>query len=366
MIPNPSTLMDAKTRLFLVRGAVLFYFCLEGSLIGLWTAYVPHVQDHLNISDTLLGSAILFFYLGQVLGSPLAGLCLHYFGAKNSTGVGAILYATFLPVVAQANSFATLCLVFFTWGSAEVLLDVSMNTSGVIAEVEAGFPIVGFFHGSYSISAAVGGVIGSALISKGYRDTNVYLFAMGISLLFISLSYYIYYDMDEERKIMATMDVATTDSMLGNTDVSATVSSNYNTERDSKDTVGSDRDRIISNSSETKSTHDASKHTPTADDSKDKQHEEGEKQGNEEEETQRDDEAWHPLVWKDRKSIDSSDPESMHTHSQEPPGKEKGSYTRRDILDLLMIPRSVDLFVLSCVGKRSLGFLYSVSRLLLP
>ena len=133
----------------------------------------------------------------------------------------------------------------------------------------------GLFHGSYSISAAVGGVIGSALISKGYRDTNVYLFAMGISLLFISLSYYIYYDMEEERKIMATMNAATIDSMVGNTDVSATVVV-ITTQKEIVRTQRAAIRRIISNSSDTKSTHDASKHNPTADDSKDKQHEEGE------------------------------------------------------------------------------------------
>ena len=40
-----------------------------------------------------------------------------------------------------------------------------MNASGVVAELVAGIPLMGSFHGSYSIAAAFGSLIGSSLSS---------------------------------------------------------------------------------------------------------------------------------------------------------------------------------------------------------
>jgi hypothetical protein len=50
-------------------------------------------------------------------------------------------------------------------------MDVAMNSSAVLAETVAEIPIMGSFHGSYSVAAAIGSLLGGVLSSKGWSAT---------------------------------------------------------------------------------------------------------------------------------------------------------------------------------------------------
>jgi Na+/melibiose symporter-like transporter len=65
---------------------------------------------------------------------------------------------------------------FFMFGLCMSIMDVSMNSSGVLAETVHGQPIMGSFHGSYSIFSALGGLIGSSLKSSGLQSEEVFLY----------------------------------------------------------------------------------------------------------------------------------------------------------------------------------------------
>ena len=47
-------------------------------------------------------------------------------------------------------------------------MDVSMNACGVVAEIVENRPLMGSFHGSYSIAAALAALIGSSLGASGW------------------------------------------------------------------------------------------------------------------------------------------------------------------------------------------------------
>jgi hypothetical protein len=48
------------------------------------------------------------------------------------------------------------------------VMDVAMNASAVVAELVAEIPLMGSFHGSYSVAAAIGSLFGSILSSSGW------------------------------------------------------------------------------------------------------------------------------------------------------------------------------------------------------
>lgn len=54
-------------------------------------------------------------------------------------------------------------------------MDVAMNASGVLAETVAGHPIMGSFHGCYSISAALGSLVGGLMMSLGLDTGDIFL-----------------------------------------------------------------------------------------------------------------------------------------------------------------------------------------------
>ncbi len=173
--------MDALTRkLRLNRGGVLYFFSLEGGTVGLFTAFLPQIQDHLGLSDDKLGTAVFFFYLGEMVGTPAVAFCLRRFGSKNSTYVGSLLFTALLVSVSFADGFFSLSGIFLAFGIGECLLDVSMNALSILVETVAAYPIIGSFHGSYSVAAAVGGVIGGSLVSAGFVQLHVFsvLFAL--------------------------------------------------------------------------------------------------------------------------------------------------------------------------------------------
>ena len=166
---------ELSRKLRVNRLGVLYYFSLEGCTIGLWTAFLPQIQEQLKLSDDRLGTAVFFFYLGQMVGTPAVAYCLRQFGSKNSTYAGSILFETLLVIISFANGFSALCGILLAFGIGECLLDVSMNSLAILVETVAAYPIIGSFHGSYSVAAAVGGVIGGSLVSAGFIQLHVFL-----------------------------------------------------------------------------------------------------------------------------------------------------------------------------------------------
>jgi MFS family permease len=54
-------------------------------------------------------------------------------------------------------------------------MDVAMNASAVLVETVAGHPIMGSFHGCYSISAAIGSLVGGLLSTAGWGTSDIFL-----------------------------------------------------------------------------------------------------------------------------------------------------------------------------------------------
>eukprot|EP00602_Paraphysomonas_sp_CaronLab_P011306 CAMPEP_0185039538 /NCGR_PEP_ID=MMETSP1103-20130426/36474_1 /TAXON_ID=36769 /ORGANISM="Paraphysomonas bandaiensis, Strain Caron Lab Isolate" /LENGTH=381 /DNA_ID=CAMNT_0027578465 /DNA_START=307 /DNA_END=1449 /DNA_ORIENTATION=+ len=63
------------------------------------------------------------------------------------------------------------------------LMDVSMNACGVVAELVADKPLMGSFHGSYSIAAALSSVLGSGLASINWTPLEIFSAVCSVSVL---------------------------------------------------------------------------------------------------------------------------------------------------------------------------------------
>ena len=53
----------SKTRNMLVRIAVMHYYVLEGVFVGVFSSFLPRMQVTLGLSDSMLGSAVIFYYV---------------------------------------------------------------------------------------------------------------------------------------------------------------------------------------------------------------------------------------------------------------------------------------------------------------
>ena len=190
---------------FWVRVSVFWFFCVEGTYNGVFSAYLPEVQDRLNISDNVLGGVVLLNYLGQVLATPGAGGVMRKWGSKTATFSAGFLFATSLPLLATTPTVFALCIVLLWYGLTQGFMDCSMNSSGILTEAVAGYPVLAAYHGSYSIAAAAGGFIATAMSAAGWPEINVYSITAGICTTCTIVAGMTLYGLEDEKAILSSV-----------------------------------------------------------------------------------------------------------------------------------------------------------------
>ena len=193
--------MSVLFRNLLARIAVFHFFMLEGIYDGTWSCYLPGIQNKLQITDSQLGTAALFVYLGITIASPFSAYCLRHLGSQFSTYIGSIIFGLSINGIAQTNSFVMLMITLFTYGWTMGIMDVSMNSAGIPAEIVAGRPLLGTFHGSYSAAAAVGSIFGSLLVATKLSIVTVFGALSALSLVFSTAASTLMYTHSQEIKI---------------------------------------------------------------------------------------------------------------------------------------------------------------------
>lgn len=125
------------------------------------------------------------FYVCSVLGSKWATISSAYLFICALPFIGINPHMNFSFDEAQSRALLSVTMFWFgftlgrlkaclTFHSLYVpvslagLLDVSMNSCGVVAEIVQNRPLMGGFHGSYSIAAALAAFTGSSLSAIGW------------------------------------------------------------------------------------------------------------------------------------------------------------------------------------------------------
>ena len=141
------------------RLAVMTVFLLNGTALGNWFPRIPAVQRELDLSDGLLGVALLGTAVGALLAMPATGWLIARHGSRAVTTVSALALFAALPLPAFAPSLAWLIPALALLGAANGVLDVSMNAQAVAVERRYGRPIMTTFHGLFSLGGLVGAVV---------------------------------------------------------------------------------------------------------------------------------------------------------------------------------------------------------------
>jgi len=187
---------------FWVRIAVWWFFVCEGTYNGVLSAYLPQIQERLGINDGKLGAAMLLNYMGQMLATPGAGLTMRKKGSRVATFSGGFAFVICIPFVAMDTSYTIFCVILLYFGLTQGFMDCSMNSCGILTEVVAKYPVLGSYHGSYSIAAAVGAFVGNVLYAAHWSDLNVCTVLAAASAALTLLAGYTLYDMREEKEIL--------------------------------------------------------------------------------------------------------------------------------------------------------------------
>jgi MFS family permease len=169
------------------RVSAVAYFAVLGISDGVWLARIPAVKHNLNLSNGLLGVALLAAPAGVVLVAIAAGRLVDRFGSARPTLLAGVAVALLPVALGLAGSLATLTVALFAFGVAAGLLDISMNAQAV--RVERGYrrPLITSFHACYSFGGLVGALLGGlfAWVGVGLAPTFA---AVGVPMAVLALA----------------------------------------------------------------------------------------------------------------------------------------------------------------------------------
>jgi MFS family permease len=149
------------------RLAVIAVFFVHGFLFASWTAHIPQLKQHLDLSDGRLGLALLGAPIGSVLAMVAAARLLPMVGSRRMVRAALVGYCIAGPFIGLAGSLVAFFVTFLLWGFFQGTLDVSMNTQAISVERCSGRVLMPGFHGSWSTGAVVGALIGAVAVGLG-------------------------------------------------------------------------------------------------------------------------------------------------------------------------------------------------------
>ena len=148
------------------RIAIGVFFFLQGFTFASWAARIPDFKEVFDLNEGQLGTLLLAFPLGQLLGVPLAGYLVERFSSRRTLLSAAFLYPFTL-----------------TWGLVANLHNLSVNTQAVGVEKEYGRSIMATFHGLWSLAGFASGLVGSFMASHSIVPFFHYAGVLGFGLL---------------------------------------------------------------------------------------------------------------------------------------------------------------------------------------
>ncbi len=156
-------------------------FALCGFIFGTWSACIPSVRFMLGLNEAQLGTVILCFSVGVILGNPVSvpvmqrigffgGCTLGVVGSLCAFAVAAVAYRTWLTAMALATA-----------GFLFSILNVSMNSAASQIEQSSGKRIMSTCHGMWSLGAMFGSAVCSAVLAINVKP--IHWFLTGIAAL---------------------------------------------------------------------------------------------------------------------------------------------------------------------------------------
>ncbi len=161
------------------RMSISTVFFINGTGLGTWAVLIPSVQNQMQLSDGVLGMALMMMAIGALVSLLLAGWLVQRLGSRLTTQIAALIFCAALPLPVFAPSLPWLFAALISLGFTNGMLDVSMNVQAVAAENAYKRSILSSFHALFSLGGLVGAGVGGILFSYDVASTT---FVTGVSI----------------------------------------------------------------------------------------------------------------------------------------------------------------------------------------
>jgi len=168
------------------RASAVAFFVMLGVADGVWLARIPAIKHGLNLSDGVLGVALLATPAGALLAAAVAGRLVDRFGSARPMPLAGVAVALLPVAFGLANSLTALMVALLAFGVAAGLLDVAMNAQAV--RVERGYrrPLFSSFHACYSFGGLAGALLGGLFAWAGVGPAPTFT-AVGVPMAVLAV-----------------------------------------------------------------------------------------------------------------------------------------------------------------------------------
>lgn len=146
---------------------------------------LPEIKTALGLTDSIFGLVMASMGVGAIIAGPLPAKLIATFGPLKVALTGTCVAAVLLVIAGFAPHALILAGAFFLAGIADACIDAAQNTQGVLVENWSGRVIINSLHGTWSIGAAIAGLIGSAAAGLAIP---VGVQASGVSFMMVALA----------------------------------------------------------------------------------------------------------------------------------------------------------------------------------
>ncbi|MGV3696300.1 MFS transporter [Flavobacterium sp.] len=178
-----------KTYLIRVRLATSLFFFGMGFCFSTWASRIPDIKSMLHLSEAELGALLFAIPIGQLFAMPISGKVVTKYGSRNISILGLLFYGLCLTVLGFATVGWQLATGLFLFGFFGNFCNIAVNTQGVYTQQLFDKPIIGSFHGSWSLAGFCGALVGLAMLAFKLSPLQHFSIALGFVILIIATNF---------------------------------------------------------------------------------------------------------------------------------------------------------------------------------
>lgn len=178
-----------KSYLNRVRLATSLFFFGMGFCFSTWASRIPDIKSTLQLSEAALGTMLFALPIGQLIAMPFSGKIVTRYGSRKISILGLFCYAFCLTLLGLASESWQLAVGLLLFGFFGNFCNIAVNTQGVFTQQLFDKPIIGSFHGSWSLAGFCGALTGLLMLAFELSPFQHFLVAFGFVLVILLTNY---------------------------------------------------------------------------------------------------------------------------------------------------------------------------------